>query len=83
MMTLNQLMIECVGKGYRQRSLVKTLSPRKNNLSNVTILSLLQGNTFNPLFQVSSILSLKYFDFAAMRKIIYNAFSSGTEEDLD
>lgn len=53
MMTLNHLMTEYFGKGYRCRSLVKTLSPRKNNLSNVTILSLLWGNSFNPLLQVS------------------------------
>lgn len=61
MMTLNHLMIECFGKGYRYRSLVKALNPRKNYLSNVTILSLLWGNTFNSLCQVNSTFSLKYF----------------------
>lgn len=40
MMTLYHLMIECFGKGCRCRSLAKTLSARKNKLSNVTTLSL-------------------------------------------
>lgn len=83
MMTLKHLMTEYFGKGYRCRSLVKTLSPRKNNLSNVTILSLLWENTFNPLLQVSSTFSLKSFGFAAMRKTKRNVFPSEAAGDLD
>lgn len=41
------------------------------------------GNTFNSLFQVSSTFSLKYFGLAAMRRVIYKAFSSGAAEGLE
>lgn len=73
-------MTEYFGKGYRCRSLVKTLSVRKNNLSNVTILSLLWGNSFNPLLQENSTFFLRSFGFAAVRKTICDIFPSENAE---